>query len=156
MNKLISLVRAALLVLSVLAAGAALAQEPTAGIYALRMPTGGQASVSYGLVIEPGDGQNSVLVVQLPVHGNVVYPAVITGTPQAFVYTPVAAYTGIDQFIYRVQDGTGDVSFGIITFSVGSVTATAGDDNLVVPTGANSFLDIFFNDNGFADPVSFS
>jgi hypothetical protein len=147
----------AALVLLLASAGVAAQTEPEAGIYSVRTPVNVAASVLYSTVITPGDGVNAITVVTPPAHGGVVYPAVVDGSPsQAFVYTPAAGYTGVDDFIYRVQDGTGDVSFGTITINVGNVTATAADDDLVVSTLPGSFLDIFFNDIGFSDPVTFT
>jgi hypothetical protein len=147
----------AVIVLLFASADAAAQIEPEAGIYSLRTPANTVASVPYSTVITPGDGVNAVTVLTPPTHGIVVNPPVVDGTPlQAFVYTPAAGYTGMDHFIYRVQDGTGDLSYGTITLNVGNITATAVDDDLVVSTLPGTFLDIFFNDLGFSDPVTFT
>jgi hypothetical protein len=155
MNKNL-LARVLLLAVTAGCATTAYAQEPVATGFSLRTPADTTANIPYSAVIEPGDGTNSVAVLNTPDHGNVIFPAVIDGTPgQAFSYTPNAGYTGLDQFIYRVTDGTGDVSFAVIAINVGNVEAVAGDDDLVVSTLPETFLDVLFNDTGFADPVSF-
>jgi hypothetical protein len=137
------------------AASDALAQEPTATSYAVRTPSATTVNIGYSLVIQPGDGQNTVSVVNMPDHGQVTFPSVVSGTGQVFAYTPAAGYTGIDQFIFRVMDETFDVSFGIITINVGNIEATAENDDIVVPAMPDNFLDVLFNDLGFADPITF-
>jgi hypothetical protein len=110
--------------------------------------------VSYADVIVTGDGQNTVTLVQAPVHGSVEFAPLVGTGSQAFVYTPDPGYLGLDQFYFRVMDGSGDVSFGIISINVGNVPATAGDDHIVVPQLPDTLIDILFNDTGFADPVT--
>jgi Bacterial Ig domain/Thrombospondin type 3 repeat len=144
----------------VLVASQALAQvEPEGRIYAARTPLDTPLSLPYSLLILPGDGTNTISLVQppqpLPAHGTLSFPAGYDGSPgQAFLYTPNPGYVGIDQFYYKVTDGTGDISIAIVTLNVGGAPATAEDDNLFVG-GPDEFLDILFNDLGFADPVSF-
>lgn len=133
----------------------ALAQQPTAFSYALRTPASTQANIAYSAVIIAGDGQNAVTVVNQPAHGSVAYPQLLDGTAQAFAYTPTGGYTGLDEFYFSVMDGSGDVSFGVISINVGNVTATAGDDDIVVSQLPSTLLDVLFNDAGFADPVTF-
>lgn len=151
----------AILCATMLLAGEALAQvEPDAKIYAVRTPAATAVSVPYSTVIVPGDGTNAVQLLaagSYPAHGTVTFPATVDGTPQqAFLYTPVAGYTGMDQFYFRVTDGTGDFAVGLISINVGNVTAVASDDDLVVGMVPDNFLDILFNDLGFSDPVSFA
>lgn len=144
-----------------LAALQAVAQvEPAAGIYAARTPLDTPLSLPYSLLITPGDGVNTIALVQppqpLPANGTLSFPAVYDGSPgQAFLYTPNPGYVGLDEFYYKVTDGTGDISIAIITINIGGVAAVAGDDNFVVGPGEGTFLDVLFNDLGFADPVSF-
>ena len=140
-----------------LASLSASAQAPSAGTYAVRTPAGVTALIPYTTVIMPGDGVNTVTVIQQAAHGSLNYPATISGgSGQHFSYAPNAGYTGLDNFYYRVTDGTGDLSFGLISINVGNVPAVATADDLVVGAGVTSFLDILFNDTGFADPVTFS
>jgi Bacterial Ig domain/Thrombospondin type 3 repeat len=157
MNKKTSALFSAVALLAALASMDAAAQvEPTAGIYSVRTPANTTVNIAYSTVIVPGDGQNTVTLVLPPASGIVNFPAVIDGSAQVFAYTPNTAFTGLDQFYYKVEDGTGDVSFGVISINVGNVTATAADDDLVVGTTPDTFLDVFFNDLGFSDPVSFT
>jgi len=149
------------LLLSVAWSAAAFAQaEPDAKIYSLRTPTGTAVSIPYDAVVVPGDGQNTIQLLSagsLPAHGTVQFPAVWDGTPQqAFLYTPNPGYSGLDQFYFRVTDGSGDFAVGLISLNVGNVAATADDDGFVVGTLPDTFLDVLFNDLGFADPVSFT
>ncbi len=142
--------------IAALASASAAAQEPEAIGYAVRTPAATTVNIAYSSVIVPGDGQNVVDVVNLPDNGNVVYPHVISGSGQVFAYTPNGAYTGFDEFVFKVTDGTGDVSFAFISINVGNVPAIAGDDDLVVQAGVDSVIDVLFTDLGFADPVTLS
>ncbi|MBM4197445.1 MAG: hypothetical protein FJ197_10205 [Gammaproteobacteria bacterium] len=138
----------------------AAALEPVAEIYAVRTPANTPMVVPYSVIVTPGDGINTVtipvLTNPLPAHGTLTVPSPITGTPgQGITYTPNAGYTGLDQFYFRVQDVDGDISIGLISINVGNVPAVAGNDQFVVGQDPNTFVDILFNDLGFADPVTF-
>jgi hypothetical protein len=149
------------LLAALLVSSAALAQvEPTAAIYSARTPLNTPISLPYSLLLTPGDGQNTISILNatppLPAHGTLSFPAVYDGTPaQAFLYTPNTGYAGIDQFYFKITDADGDVGIGLVTLNVGNVPAIAADDNFVIGTEPDTFLDVLFNDFGFADPVSF-
>jgi hypothetical protein len=138
-----------------LAATAGLADEPLADTYSLRTDVDTTVLIPYTTVIEPGDGANTVAVIDQPEHGTVDYPTAYTGGGQRFTYVPAPAYVGLDSFYYRVTDEDGDFSVGLININVGNVPAAVSDDDLVVPADVMSGLDVLFNDTGFADPVIF-
>ena len=148
--------RTVLLLLLGLGSCAVCAQVPSAATYSIRTAAEVTALIPYTTVIVPGDGTNTVTVIQQPAHGSVSYPTTFAGSGQQFSYEPAAGYVGLDSFYYRVTDQSGDVSFGLISINVGNIPAAATADDLVVQAGVTSFLDILFNDTGFADPVSFS
>ncbi len=135
------------------------AASPVAGIYSLRSPVNVTAQIPYTTVIQPGDGTNTIEVLmqpgQPPDHGTVNYPSVYTGAGQHFSYVPDAGYAGLDSFYYKVTDQDGEVSFGLISLNIGNVPAVVTDDDVIVGP-METFLDILFNDMGFADPVTFS
>jgi hypothetical protein len=146
---------AVLAVIAALFSMDAMAQiAPTAGIYSVRTNADQAVSVPYALLIATGDGVNQVTITQAPGHGGLSFAPVVGSAGDAFLYTPAAGFVGIDTFIYKVRDQTGDFSVGSITINVGNVTATAGADDLIVGQAPNTFLDIFFNDLGFSDPVT--
>jgi VCBS repeat-containing protein len=95
-----------------------------------------------GLLLNDFDPENDPLTAQSYTPGN--HGSVFLTTDGAFTYTPDAGYTGEDDFLYSISDGTSVSAFGSVTLTVlpadnrpplavADHHAVAGDQTLDVP-----------------------
>jgi uncharacterized repeat protein (TIGR01451 family) len=95
-----------------------------------------------------GDPPVAVSAVTQPAHGTVVINGNGTVT-----YTPAPDYFGPDSFTYTITDGDGQMSTATVTVTVTPVDdlPDAIDDDVNVPTGAPTTIDVLANDTGLGD-----
>jgi hypothetical protein len=85
----------------------------------------------------------TITSVTAPSHGSV---AIVAGK---LVYTPAAAYAGLDSFSYTMTDAAGQTSSAAVTLTV-QAAPTAADDAAMTPANVPTTVDILGNDHGTA------
>lgn len=97
----------------------------------LRLRASPRANPIYGVFAndeEPERDAWSAVLVSQPLHGNLVFR-----TDGTFTYTPSPGFVGVDQFVYRAEDGAATTAPTLVTLNVGAANAAplATDDRYV-------------------------
>ncbi|MDA1013516.1 MAG: Ig-like domain-containing protein [Planctomycetota bacterium] len=98
-----------------------------------------------------GDSLTSSIDTQ-PANGNAV--ANLDGT---VTYTPNPGYSGLDSFVYGIDDGNGGTDTGTVNVTIfaGNQAPVAVDDNVATPTEAHININVLANDdNPDLDPLT--
>lgn len=100
---------------------------PIANTQNLSTPEGVATAIT--LTATDPDGDNvTYSIVGLPANGN------LTGTPPDLTYTPAPGFTGVDNFSFKVNDGTLDSGPATVSIIVSAVNETPVANNQAVVT----------------------